>query len=107
MVWRSRSNASDVAVEKYLAGQVVDMGGAQKANIHLKQDCLREQVENRLCHDVLLRVRAERHYQTGELRNIHWISFLDHQPSYDEEARDRFAAEGMKATGMTPTAYHG
>jgi len=50
-----------VAVEKYLFGQVVDMGGTQKANVHLKlerggktllvgasQGYLREQVENRL-----------------------------------------------------------
>lgn len=63
-----------VAVEKYLFGQVMDMGGIQKANIHLRLDrggktvlvgasqgYLREQEENRLYHKALLHVRAEQH----------------------------------------------
>lgn len=99
-----------VAVEKYLFGEITDMGGAQKANIHLKlertgktvlvgaaQGYLRDLVENRLYHKALLHVRAEQHYQTGDLRNIQLIGFVDYQPSYDEVALDRFAAQGAVA----------
>ncbi|MGA2748580.1 MAG: hypothetical protein ABSG59_07375 [Verrucomicrobiota bacterium] len=99
-----------VAVEKYLFGQIVDMGGMQKANVHLKierggkmllvgasQGYLQEQVENRLYHKALLHVRAEQHFRTGELRNIQLISFVDYQPVYSEEALDRFTTKGAEA----------
>jgi hypothetical protein len=56
-----------VGVEKYLFGQIVDLGCIHRANVHLKldrndktlvigtsQDYLREQEENRLSHKVLL-----------------------------------------------------
>ena len=106
-----------VSVEKYLFGEIVDMGGAQRANIHLKlsrngktllvgaaQGYLREQVENRLYHKALLHVRAEQHHRTGELRNIQMISFADYRPIYDEEALERFAARGAEAWADVPDA---
>ena len=106
-----------VAVEKYLFGQIVDMGGAQRANVHLKlstggkaiivgtdQGYLREQHENRLYHKVLLHVRAEQHFRSGELRNVRLIEFMDYQPRYDEDALDRFAAKGADAWGDVPDA---
>jgi hypothetical protein len=106
-----------VAVEKYLFGQIVDMGGAQKANVHLRlerggksvivaasQDYLREQQENRLYHKVLLHVRAEQHFRTGDLRNVRLIAFVEYRPSYNEEALDRFAAKGAEAWADVPDA---
>jgi len=106
-----------VAVEKYLFGQVVDMGGAQKANSHLKLDLggktlivgasqgyLREQVENRLYHKALLHVRAEQHHRTADLRNVQLIAFMDYQPIYDEAALDRFATKGAEAWADVPNA---
>lgn len=106
-----------VSVEKYLFGQVVDMGGTHKANIHLKLDrtgktliigasqgYLREQIENRLYHKALLHVRANQHFRTGDLRNIQLIAFVDYQPTYDEGALDRFAAKGTKAWADVPDA---
>jgi hypothetical protein len=106
-----------VAVEKYLFGQVVDMGGMQKANIHLKlerggktllvgasQGYLREQVENRLYHKALLHVRAEQHFRTGDFRNIQLIAFMDYQPAFNEEALDRFTAKGAAAWADVPDA---
>src|ERR1039457_6212487 len=106
-----------VAVEKYLFGQIVDMGGVQKANIHLKLDrggktilvgtsqgYLRDQSENRLYHKRLLHVRAEQHFKTGDLRNVHLIAFVDYQPTYDEEALNRFSAKGAQAWADVPDA---
>ncbi len=99
-----------VAVEKFLFGEVTDMGGAQKANIHLRlerggklvkvgasQGYLKELIENRLYHKALLHVRAEQHYRTGELRNVQLIAFVDYQPAYDEAALDQFAEKGTSA----------
>lgn len=106
-----------VAVEKYLFGDVVDMGGVQKANIHLKlarsgktllvgtsQGYLRDQLENRLYHKALLHVRAQQHHRTGDLRNVQLISFVDYQPAYNEEALERFAARGSEAWADVPDA---
>jgi hypothetical protein len=99
-----------VRVEKYLFGTVTDMGGAQKANVHIRlddsgelvrigtnQDYLHDQEENRLYRKVLVRVAAEQQYRTGKLRNLRLLSFEDYQPRYDEEALDRFAAAGREA----------
>jgi hypothetical protein len=104
-----------VSVEKYLFGQIVDMGGAQKANVHLKlertgktllvgtsQGYLRDHDENRLYHKALLHVRAEQHYRTGDLRNVQLIAFLNYEPAYSEEALDRFAAKGAEAWADVP-----
>jgi len=99
-----------VRVEKYLFGTVTDMGGAQKANVHIRlddsgelvrigtnQEYLHDQEENRLYRKVLVRVAAEQHYRTGKFRNFRLLSFEDYQPRYDEEALDRFAAAGREA----------
>ncbi len=106
-----------VTVEKYLFGEILDMGGSQKANIHIKtrqsskllkvgtnQDYLRDQPENRLYHKALLQVRAEQHFRTGELRNIQLISFVDYRPVYDEEAMKLFETEGARAWADVPDA---
>jgi len=60
--------------------------------------------ENRLYHKVLLHVRAEQHFRTGDLRNIQLISFVDYQPTYNEEALDRFTAKGAAAWADVPDA---
>lgn len=99
-----------VTVEKYLFGVIEDMGGAQKANIHLRlrdsgqavivgasQDILRDQSENRVYRKALLRVKAEQHFKTGQLRNIRLVAFEDYAPSYDEAALNAFFDQGAKA----------
>ncbi len=106
-----------VKVEKYLFGTVIDMGGAQKANVHIRledsgqimrigtnQGYLKDQEENRLYHKVLVRVAAEQHHRTAQLRNLRLISFEDYRPGYDEEALDRFAEKGRLAWADVPDA---
>ncbi len=96
-----------VTVEKYLFGEIMDMGGANNPNVHLRladtaklltigssYQYLRKQQKNRLYHPALLRVEAKQHHRTAELRDIRLISFEDYNPHYDEEALDRFAEEG-------------
>jgi hypothetical protein len=113
------SNATDyrigdivpwVKVEKYLFGTVMDMGGAQKANVHIRledtgqivrigtnQGYLKDQTENRLYRKVLVRVEADQHFRTKALRNLRLLSFEDYEPHYDEAALDRFAERGRQA----------
>jgi hypothetical protein len=106
-----------IVIEQYLFGRIVDMGGAQKANVHLalegtgriqivgaSEELLREQKENRLYHKALLRVRAEQHTRTGELRNIRLIDFQDYDPNYNEKDLEKFIEEGTKAWADVPDA---
>jgi hypothetical protein len=106
-----------VKIEKYLFGTVLDMGGAQKANIHLRledsgnivrigshQGYLKKQPINRLYHKALVRVEAEQHHLTGQLRHLRLIGFEDYQPGYDEEALDAFIAAGAPAWADVPDA---
>jgi hypothetical protein len=104
-----------VKVEKYLFGKVLDMGGAQKANIYIRlddsgelvrittaQEYLEAQEKNRLYHKVLVRVQGEQHHRTGELRNLRLLSFEDYEPQYDKAALDRFAQAGRRAWADVP-----
>lgn len=106
-----------VKVEKYLFGTVVDMGGARKANVHIRledtgqivnigtnQGYLKDQEENRLYHKVLVRVEAEQHFRSGQLRNLRLLSFEDYRSGYDEAALDRFATAGRQAWADIPDA---
>ncbi len=106
-----------VTVEKYLFGIIENMGGAQKANVHLRlrdtgqtvivntsQDYIRDEPQNRVYRDALLRVRAEQHFRTGQLRNVHLIAFEDYEPTYDEEALNRFTEQGAEAWRDVPDA---
>jgi len=106
-----------VTVEKYLFGTILDMGGAQKANVHLRlkdtgqtiiinsaQNYLQELPDNRLYHQALVHVRAQQHYRTGALRNVQLVAFEDYAPVYDEAALERFAQRGREAWRDVPDA---
>ena len=115
--YRTGETVPWVKVEKYLFGTVVDMGGAKNANVHFRledsgevlivgtsQGYLKDQEENRLYHKMLLRVAAEQHIRTGQLRNLRLLSFENYQPGYDEAALDRFAKAGRAAWADVPDA---
>lgn len=106
-----------VQVEKYLVGEVQDMGGATSANLHLRiegvkgllkieasQNYLKKQEKNRIYHRVIAHVTAEQHHKTGKLRNLRLISFEDHAPAYDEGALERFTEAGRLAWADVPDA---
>jgi len=104
-----------VKVEKYLFGTIMNMGGVQKANVHLRLDdggqvvTIRSDQANlkgndRLYHKVLLRVEADQHYKTADLRNLRLLSFEDYEPGYNEAALDAFVAAGTKAWADVPDA---
>ena len=97
--YRDKDEERWVKIEKYLIGEVTDMGGAQKANIHIRlrdtsetliidamPELLKEQEKNRLYHEVLIRVEALQNIKTGEIKKWRLISFEDHQAVYDEDA---------------------
>lgn len=103
-----------VYVEKYLHGNVVDMGGKTKANVHLElengmaltiastQDLLAQDDRNRLYRLALLHVTAEENLLTGELRNLKLLAFETHQPSYDDDEFNVLVERGTQAWSDVP-----
>ena len=105
-----------VQVEKYVHGNIVDMGGSSKPNIHLKlengvtltiastQNKLAEGEKNRLYRPALLHVTAEENLLTRELRNLNLLDFDAHQPSYDDDEFNLMVERGTKAWAEVPDA---
>lgn len=112
--FRNRAVAAWVPVEKYLSGQITDLGGTTKANVHLKldtgkvltiassQQLLAEQEKNRLYKYATLRVAAEEHLDTGELRNLVLKSFEDARARWDEAQFDEMVRLGTAAWKDVP-----
>ena len=105
-----------VRVERYVRGEVLEVGGASSVNAHirlpdgtrLQVDATREQLrnerENRLYKPVMVRFSAEFNVRTNELRNARLIEFSDYAPKFDEKAMQRLTERGAKAWADVPDA---
>ena len=97
-----------VEVKKYLHGQITDMGGASKANVHLKLDngkvltiassqkLLGDEERNRLYKPAVLRISAEENLHNGELRNLTLLGFEDTHAIWDAAAFGELVRKGTK-----------
>jgi hypothetical protein len=106
-----------VTVEKYLAGRVVDLGGKQEPNVHLvladtgktlqvsaTEQQLAAEEQNQLYRDVTLRVQAEQHLRTRELRHVRLLEFLHRTDAVDQQALERLWEKGREAWREVPSA---
>jgi hypothetical protein len=105
------------AVDKYLRGKVVDMGGTTRANVHLvlegsgttliaesTPDYLHDQRENYLYRTVQVRIAAEENTRTGRLRKERLLAFVGQEPSYDESELNALVDAGTRAWADVPDA---
>ncbi len=98
-----------VQVERYIRGEIQDLGGATKANAHVKlpdgttlkvtthRDVLRDETVNRLYKLAMLRIKAEYNVQTRDLRNARLMEFVEYEPQVDEEDLARMTRRGANA----------
>ena len=98
-----------VQVERYIRGEIQDLGGVTKANAHVKlpdgrtlkvtteRDVLRDDKHNRLYKVAMLRIKAEYNVLTRDLRNARLIEFVEYEPQVDEEALARLTRRGAEA----------
>lgn len=112
--FRNQTTAMWVEVKKYLHGQITDLGGTGKANVHLKLDSGKTQVivttqalladeeRNRLYKPAVLRISAEENLHTGELRNQTLLGFEDAQPTWDAAAFGEVVRKGTQAWADVP-----
>lgn len=105
-----------VQVERYVRGEIQDLGGITKANAHIKlpdgrtlkvtteRDVLRNDTVNRLYKLAMLRIKAEYNVLTRELRNARLVEFVEHASTVDEESLSRLTRRGAAAWKDVPNA---
>lgn len=98
-----------VPTEQYLQGRILSLGGINKTGLIIEvgqhrypveatQEMLEKQEVNRVYHEGILRVRAERQLLSGELRNIALLHFVDYAPKFDQK-------EHAQATKQVSAAF--
>ncbi|MBS0371816.1 MAG: hypothetical protein JSS57_21755 [Proteobacteria bacterium] len=106
-----RGNDADqwVQVERYIRGEIQDLGGITKANAHVRlpdgstlrvttdKSLLREDKVNRLYKTAMLRIKAEYNVLTRELRNARLVEFVEYVNQVDEADLERLTRRGASA----------
>lgn len=113
-----RSDDADqwVRVERYVRGEIEDMGGHNKPNAHIRlpdgkallveaaREMLRDEKVNRLYKPAMIRIVAEYNVVTREYRGARLLEFIEHESRFDEKALDRLTQRGAKAWRDVPDA---
>lgn len=96
-----------VRVERYVRGEIEDMGGRPNAHIRLPdgkalvvdapREVLRDEKVNRLYKPAMLRIVAEYNVLTREYRNARLIEFVEHDHRFDPKDIERLTQRGAKA----------
>ena len=105
-----------VRVERYLRGEIYEIGGLRNVNAHIRlpdgksipveaeRDVLRADKINRLYKPAMVRIAAEYNVVTREYRNARLIAFVEHDSKLDEKDLDRLTQRGAKAWQDVPDA---
>lgn len=98
-----------VQVERYVRGEILDLGGATVSNAHVRlpdgstlkvttdREVLREDSVNRLYKQAMLRIRAQYNVLTRELREARLMAFVEYAPRFDDADMDRLTRRGAQA----------
>lgn len=98
-----------VESEHYLLGEIYDIGGKKKSNIHMELEdgtdltinadssLLRNDETNRVYKTQLVRVKAKKNYETGELADVELLSFEKYNPVEDEDEQARIVRSATEA----------
>lgn len=105
-----------VQVERYIRGEIQDLGGRTRPNAHVKlpdgrtlmvmadRDSLRDDTVNRLYKVAMLRIKAEYNVLTRDLRNARLVEFVEHANEVDENELARMTRRGANAWKDVPNA---
>lgn len=107
--FRAENEQRLVNVERYIRGEVVDLGGITQPNARIRlpdgktlvvrsdRDLIRSETENHLYKHVHLRIRAKLDLETGELTDAQLVEFVHYSPHFDQKAFDQLTARGEEA----------
>lgn len=105
-----------VRVERYVQGEIFEMGGLTNVNAHIRlpdgktlvvdtdRELLRTDPSNRLFKPAMARITAEYNVVTREYRNARLIEFVTYEAKVDEKGLERLAQRGAKAWADVPDA---
>lgn len=105
-----------VKVERYVRGEIEDMGGHARPNAHIRlpdgktmlvearREVLRDEKTNRLYKSAMVRIHAEYNVATREYRNAQLIEFVELDTRVDEKALARLTERGARAWRDVPDA---
>ncbi len=105
-----------VRVERYVQGEIFEMGGLTNVNAHIRlpdrktllvdadRDVLRSDPTNRLFKPAMARISAEYNVVTRDYRNARLIEFIAYESKVDEKGLERLTQRGAKAWADTPDA---
>ncbi|MBO9643912.1 MAG: hypothetical protein J7603_12425 [Pseudacidovorax sp.] len=105
-----------VRVERYLQGEVVEMGGTRTVNAHIRlpdgrtliaessREVFRSDKVNRLYKVAMARIAAEYNVVTREYRDVRLLAFEEHHNALDEASLARLTERGAKAWKDVPSA---
>ena len=105
-----------VRVERYVRGEIEDMGGHTRPNAHIRlpdgkallveaaREVLRDEKLNRLYKPAMLRITAEYNVMTRDYRNARLLQFVEHDNRLDEKDLARLTQRGAKAWLDVPDA---
>lgn len=105
-----------VRVERYVRGEIEDMGGHTRPNAHIRlpdgkallveaaREVLRDETLNRLYKPAMLRITAEYNVMTRDYRNARLLEFVEHDNRLDEKDLTRLTQRGAKAWRDVPDA---
>lgn len=113
-----RSDDADqwVRVERYLRGEIYDLGGKGVVNAHMllpdgktitveaARDTIRTDKVNRLYKPAMVRITAEYNVLTRDYRNAKLVEFVEHDSRLDEQAMTRLTGRGTLAWKDVPNA---
>ena len=113
-----RSDDADqwVRVERYLRGEIYDLGGKQIVNAHMllpdgktikveaSKETIRGDKLNRLYKPAMVRIKADYNVLTREYRNAQLLEFVEHDSKLDEQAMARLTGRGAIAWKDVPNA---
>lgn len=98
-----------VVVERYVRGEIQNLGGAKAVNAHVRlptgvlltvatdRTVLKNDTHNRLYKQAMLRIKARYNVLTQELRDAQLIEFVEYEPQFDEADMDRLTRRGAQA----------
>lgn len=98
--YRSTAAAAWVDVERFLVGEIEDMGGASKPNVHVRLDgqkltisttvdTLRKIEKSLVYKQSILHVKAQENIENGSLRNVTLVSAELFSPAVDVAGYER------------------
>lgn len=105
-----------VRVERYVRGEIEDMGGHTRPNAHVRlpdgksllvdaaREVLRDEKVNRLYKPAMLRITAEYNVLTREYRNARLLEFVEQAGQLADKDLERLTSRGAKAWRDVPDA---